>query len=132
MLRACELQGQENARPIWALYRQLQFPARRFYVFSQRLYAASSQLAVFHLRDAVLSNADCGCERGLRESGSFAQFAQTVQREVAVHLSLDAVDAVTVPRPALTHVIKRGHRFFLPFLGLRLIRPIRCFNRSWC
>lgn len=65
-----------------------------------------------------LSGTDGCCEGGLGVASIFAQFAETVLRNLAIHLILDYVDVGTVTRTATSKIIERGHRF--PYSCFRL------------
>lgn len=127
------LEAQYDARPVWALHRDLKLAAGGFDVPGEGIDAARAQIAVLHLRNAVLSDTD-GCrERGLGIASVFAQLAKTVLRNLAIHLLLDRVDAGTVARTTTSNTTERGHRFF-PFLvfGLAAVAAPVCFIVWWC
>ena len=116
------LKTQEDARAVWAFDCDLQLTAGGFDVLAKGVDAAGAQIAVLHLRNAVLSDTDGCCEGGLGVASVFAQLAETVLRNLAIHLIFDCVDAGTVARTATPKIIERGHRFFpFPVFGLAAV-----------
>jgi hypothetical protein len=89
---------------------------------------------VLHLGNAVLTDSDGGCKGSLGVTSVFAQLAETVLRNLAIHLVLDCVDAGTVARAATSKIVKCCHRFlsFLAF-GLAASAALADLNSaSWC
>jgi hypothetical protein len=126
--------AQQDARPVWALHGDLQFAAGGLDVLAEGIDPAGAQIAVFHLRDAVLSDPDGRRERGLGVAGVFAKLPKAVPRNLTVHLILDRVNAGTVAGTAAPKVVELGHRFFLFLIvGLAAFAASASFiNFSWC